>query len=719
MSVVVGFGWNGCGQLGERNYLHSVPAPSLISPLPDSKEFGSIREVSTGQFTTLMCTTQGYVIGLGSDECGLLGGMTWDSAEEHVRHNKHCIQPRVLTCFQRQRVVRVACGAEHAGAITVHGTVLTWGRNNMGQCGRHPDPDNPIELVPRECGKGALAYGIVDLCMGFAHTVALCSEGKAYSFGDGKRGQLGLGTEKILSLESQKWVTEVKQADFPELITSLMVRVVAIAAGDFHSCFLGSSGHVWACGENSHGRLGIGNEQGMICNPVLVKRFGTTRVKWEDVAEDTEEVRSEVTEGIGADAAPVVERHVLLKALKIGAGGAGSFALGNDDRLYTWGCNIHGQLGLGHTDETLEPSAVPGFTNKHGINIRDAALGEDHTVFLSETGNLYACGKAQHGRLGGVSLNTSEESGIESKPQLLCLQSHEVTVGFIPRLDVGGAHTVVLSVEDEDEGFVDRLRRSVAHSELDAKRSKAEEVRALQKQKEKADLAAEKARKEREEAEYARKLQQFLQEKQVAAENERRLAVLETERLEAQRVKQEEEEKKKAEQLGLENKRRQEEDAAMKAATDRCEAEEEEEEIRAVEIQKEKADLAAEKARKEREEAEYARKLEAAEAAKQAAAENERRLAVLETERLEAQRVKQEEEEKKKAKAVANDKSKGENKTAGARRREGEVAMTKAAETNRKFDEEVEDNKKMAKAAEGTLIPEEKKQEVLTFEWVT
>ena len=81
--------------------------------------------------------------------------------------------------------------------------------------------------------------------------------------------------------------------------------------------------------------------------------------------------------------------------------------------------------------------------------------------------------------------------------------------------------------------------------------------------------------------------------------------------------------------------------------------------------------------------------------------------------------MKQEEEEKKKAKAVAKDKSKGENKTAGARRREGEVAMTKAAETNRKFDEETEDNKKMAKAAEGTLIPEEKKQEVLTFEWVT
>ena len=125
-------------------------------------------------------------------------------------------------------------------------------------------------------------------------------------------------------------------------------------------------------------------------------------------------------------------------------------------------------------------------------------------------------------------------------------------------------------------------------------------------------------------------------------------------------------------------------------------------------------------ARKEREEAEAARKMEAIEAATQAAAENKRRLAILEKERLDAQRAKEEEEEeKKKAKVLAEDKKKGENKAAEVRRRGREAEVSKAAEANRKVDDEEENDKKMTQVVEGIPMPEEKKQQVLTFEWVT
>ena len=91
-----------------------------------------------------------------------------------------------------------------------------------------------------------------------------------------------------------------------------------------------------------------------------------------------------------------------MKACTIGAGGASNFALANDKKVYTWGFNSRGQLGLGSFTNVISPSPIEGFGDHTGIVIVCISMGEDHTIFLSETGNLYGCGLSSSGRLGIV-----------------------------------------------------------------------------------------------------------------------------------------------------------------------------------------------------------------------------------------------------------------------------------------------------------------------------
>jgi alpha-tubulin suppressor-like RCC1 family protein len=61
---------------------------------------------------------------------------------------------------------------------------------------------------------------------------------------------------------------------------------------------------------------------------------------------------------------------------------------------YTWGFNVLGQCGLGHTEVVSYPVEVslPG--------VSKLACGDSHTLFLTRTGELYGCGQARDGALG-------------------------------------------------------------------------------------------------------------------------------------------------------------------------------------------------------------------------------------------------------------------------------------------------------------------------------
>ncbi|XP_041378460.1 protein RCC2-like [Gigantopelta aegis] len=74
-----------------------------------------------------------------------------------------------------------------------------------------------------------------------------------------------------------------------------------------------------------------------------------------------------------------------------------SVAISSEGKVYTWGRNDKGQLGLENTDRMDVPSLVEGLS---GMNVVDAACGRNHTLFLTDRGKVFACGDNKMGQLG-------------------------------------------------------------------------------------------------------------------------------------------------------------------------------------------------------------------------------------------------------------------------------------------------------------------------------
>ncbi|XP_010674387.2 ultraviolet-B receptor UVR8 isoform X2 [Beta vulgaris subsp. vulgaris] len=82
-----------------------------------------------------------------------------------------------------------------------------------------------------------------------------------------------------------------------------------------------------------------------------------------------------------------------------------------------WGNGDYGRLGLGSVDSQWKPAICSGF---NGDNLRSIACGGAHTLFLTESGHVYASGLNDFGQLGisddkDYAMEPAEVSGIEKE----------------------------------------------------------------------------------------------------------------------------------------------------------------------------------------------------------------------------------------------------------------------------------------------------------------
>ena len=89
--------------------------------------------------------------------------------------------------------------------------------------------------------------------------------------------------------------------------------------------------------------------------------------------------------------------------------GSHSIALASDGTVYTWGLNQYGQLGNNTTTNSRSPIAVQAAgTPLAGKTIVQVAAGADHSLALDSDGALYAWGSNAYGQLGnGTTTNSS------------------------------------------------------------------------------------------------------------------------------------------------------------------------------------------------------------------------------------------------------------------------------------------------------------------------
>ncbi len=250
------------------------------------------------------------------------------------------------------------------------GAIYIWGRNDTGQAGVGDTID---DFWPRS---PAIANVVkVDAGDGFTLALGTLNVGtQLLAFGDDTRGQLGDGPP-------------LADSDVPVLVTDpnsgfgTVHFVTAMAAGGRHALAITDNGlgtrKIWAWGANNFGQVGDGTNIDRPSPVDLTSQF--------------------------ASQAPV-------NFIGVAAGEDFSLALTDDGRLFSWGSNSWGQLGLGLT---ASPPTVGGssasprriiFPGGLVGRIENLTAGGEHALVMEKVGTginrIWSFGDDREGQLG-------------------------------------------------------------------------------------------------------------------------------------------------------------------------------------------------------------------------------------------------------------------------------------------------------------------------------
>ncbi len=172
------------------------------------------------------------------------------------------------------------------------------------------------------------AYRVVQVACGAQHSAAVTSHGDLFTWGRGLEGQLGHAS-RHLSPELNDAITGVQFRPKPVaafLATKKRQRPVAgVSCGANFTLVVTRAGEVWAFGEGLLGQLGIGR----------LTHAGEPRLVMPSCPSTGEQF------------------------VEVAAGWAHSLARTSGGRVYSWGFNALGSLGLGDHRTRFLPEVVP------------------------------------------------------------------------------------------------------------------------------------------------------------------------------------------------------------------------------------------------------------------------------------------------------------------------------------------------------------------------
>lgn len=283
------------------------------------------------------------------------------------------------------------------------GSLTTLGANRDGVLGDSTEVDNfSPYLVPR------FSY-ISQVAASSTNSMLLSNFGDVYIWGDNSFGQLGLSEaiEKqlyplrvqnipfaikiessgaqsaIIDIDSCVWIWgKMFAGDFqqdtifdshhPVKIEELS-QIIDIDCGGNHCIALDKNGDVWTWGRNAGGALGDGS--------TVLYRMTPTKLQG------------------------------LSDVIKVSASNYSCLALLRNGEIYSWGYNLHGQLGNGTNSNSRIPVKVNSISNAI-----DIATGSSHCLCLTSDNAVYAWGDNPAGQLGN---NSNIDSNIPVQVELL------------------------------------------------------------------------------------------------------------------------------------------------------------------------------------------------------------------------------------------------------------------------------------------------------------
>jgi alpha-tubulin suppressor-like RCC1 family protein len=330
-----------------RTLTPSLTHTPTITPTPAVIYYGRISAGNTGDSTCALQTTTGKVYCWGDH---YYGGSV--SNPEKVKI------PRLVGAPAGVTFTKMVRASSHACAIATNGNTYCWGNNDQGQLGDgtlvHKTIANLVSM-PTNPSTGAV-IPFTSLSASQNATCALDSSGQAYCWGINTVGTLGDNT----GVNS----TTPVRVQMPAGVTFASLS----ENGSGHICALDSSGNAYCWGLNNKGQLGDGTN--------------TNRLMPVPVSMPAGVAFSQITVGMFHTCA--MTTGTLNK------------------RIYCWGYNNVGQLGIG----LAEDSPVPVLVTNPATNLFGVYAGGMHTCAIFQSGT-YCWGLNTSGQLGdGTTTNS-------------------------------------------------------------------------------------------------------------------------------------------------------------------------------------------------------------------------------------------------------------------------------------------------------------------------
>lgn len=343
--------------------------PAIYSMSPNSFNLDGDRPISMvgGDSHYVILTESGGLFAYGDNSMGQLG-LGYVS-------NQQVSTPTSITNFfpDDDRVVKISALGWHTLALTEKGRVYSWGENDRGQVGNGTS-GSPVSTPTDITDYLKLPGGVkpIEIYAGYKSSFVITDDGSTYVWGANDTCQLGLG----YCGDSVDTPTRI---DFP-----FDGKMITLAV-DSHTLALTDTGHLYAWGHNNQGQAVAEdwNVSGVV-----------TGGNQAAPVEITNYILDEDRENDGG-----------VKIVSIGAASEGSIVMLSDDSQVVWGQNV-GNFGNGEPtrydpDDVVTsspPEWIKWFPDDEDVVQWEA--GYYATIALTNEGKVYVWGRNSHGELG-------------------------------------------------------------------------------------------------------------------------------------------------------------------------------------------------------------------------------------------------------------------------------------------------------------------------------
>lgn len=268
-------------------------------------------------------------------------GRTGVGSEENCPTLKQLILPKDISC--------ISCGHWHGACVTVSGNTYMWGYNKTHSVISDGPP--PIIVSPVQLHMSPpVRFKYISCGYNFSHAIA--ENGVCYSWGAGKNGVLGNGSEQDCHVPTPiPAISDVKH----------------VSCGYCHVAMVTSTGELYTFGRNQDGALGHGRDFSNKLVPTKVTSVVGREITYASCSHGEHHDHTLVCckDGIAMSCGDGYKgklglgdqnsRYTLTtidsqyfshqKVLQVSAGGIHSCAVTEGGLVFTWGCGSDGRLG--------------------------------------------------------------------------------------------------------------------------------------------------------------------------------------------------------------------------------------------------------------------------------------------------------------------------------------------------------------------------------------